>query len=117
MTHIHRVRIEEARGRLVTDWHAKTFDKWVDLIQDDGPNFEDVALESLRLATWMMDAALRFPEWGQGFVQLASTNGIAAVQSDCSIEVITRWFPVEHTTEPPSEAWRATESVTEGEKR
>lgn len=79
---------------MVTDvkrWRITTFDRWMDAIQDDGPDFEDIALESLRLATWMMEAAMEFPEWGRGFVQLAASDGPRAGE----MREICQMFPVE----------------------
>lgn len=81
----------------MSDWRNETFDRWVDLIQADGPDFEDIALESLRLATWMVEAALELPEWGRGFVAMATDDQTPPDELRKHVMQLATMFPVEVT--------------------
>jgi hypothetical protein len=78
-------------------WKQQTADRWADECM--GMDAEETLIESLRLATAMMEAALLMPEWGWGFIRAArsgDTEGmVIAPESQLAARELAEMFPVE----------------------
>jgi hypothetical protein len=71
-------------------WQEQTLARWSEEVF--GLDREETLLESLKLATWMVEAALLLPEWARGFVLAA--GGQRTADMDSAME-LAQMFPVE----------------------
>ena len=75
-------------------WQTETYDKWLDLILEDGDDFEAVAKTALQQTCCMLEAALLFPEWAAAFVSAARGGTVLSPRSHEEARLLIQYFPV-----------------------